>query len=215
VRPERQRTAELSGVYHLAKAYNLSASLYFTQLQGLLVQQRVDSCYQGSGPRQQFVNAGEVLVLGGEAALDVRMQAVTAFVNFGANYASQTLAGVSSRPANSPVLVAGAGAALPILPDNRLSASLRAHFVSSRLNWSLDPNASVPPAMRIEGSLTSRRLWRGLGFGVTGIVQFKLGSDPPGFRESVPRDPITGAESVSASVPQNAVELRAHLTYAL
>ena len=70
------------------------------------------------------------------------------------------------------------------------------------------------PALRVEGSLTSRRLWRGLGFGVTGIVQLKLGADQPGFHESVPRDPITGAESVAASVPQNAVELRAHLNHA-
>lgn len=214
VRPERQRTAELSAVYNVARAYNLSASLYAMQVQGLLVRQAVDSCYVGSGPRLQFVNAAEVLVLGGEASLDVRAQNVTAFVSFGANHAAQTLAGVTGRPANSPTLVAGAGAAVPILPENRLTASARAHFVSGRLTSALAPALGVPAALRVEGSLTSRRLWRGLGFGVTGVLQVKLGSDQPGFHESVPRDPVTGAESVASAVPQNAVELRGHVTYA-
>jgi outer membrane receptor for ferrienterochelin and colicins len=214
VTPERQRTAELSAVYNLLKAWNLSGSLYFTQVQGLLVRQTIDPCYVGSGARQQFVNAGNVLVFGAEAALDVRLQSVTAFATVSASHATQTIGTQTSRPANSPTLVAGAGVAVPVVPD-RVFGSLRAHLLTGRLDWSLDPSRAVPAALRLEGSLTGRKVWQGLLFGATGIVQLKVGPDAPGFREAASRDPVTGADSVAGAVPQNLVEVRAHVGYEL
>lgn len=201
--PERQRTGELSGVYNLKKAYNLSASLYLMQVEGLLLRQSVTSCYVGSGPRQQFVNAGNVLVFGGEAALEVRLPKLNAFVNAGLTHTELTLTSQTHRPANSPTVVAGGGVVFSVLPD-KLWASLRAHFVSARLDASL--LHPVPPALRLEASLTARRVWNGLQFGITAITQ-------NGLQAAALLDPITGTESVAHAVPQNLAEVRAHAGY--
>ena len=92
-----------------------------------------------------------------------------------------------------------------MLPE-KLWASLRAHFVTGRLDASfVHP---VAPALRLEGSLTARRLWHGLQFGATAITQF-------GFSGPAALDPVTGAESVAHAVPQNLVEVRAHVGYEL
>lgn len=213
-RPERQRTVELAGVVNVFKGYNLSASAYWTQLQGLLVRQPINPCYAGSGPRQQFANAGEVMVFGGEAAVDVRLQAVNAFANVAVNHAVQTLGASSSRPANSPTVVAGAGAALPVL-DDRVFVSARAHLVSGRLNWTLDRAQAAGAALRLEASLTGRKLPLGLLGGLTAIAAFKLTEPNPAFEDWAPRDPVTGAETVASAVPQNTVEVRAHVGFEL
>lgn len=214
-RPERQRTVELGGAFNFRKAYNLSASAYWSQLQDLLVRQRVDPCYSGSGPRQQFTNSGTVMVLGAEAAFDVRLAGVTAFANLGVNHAVQTVAGATSRPANSPTVVAGAGLAVPLVED-RIWASGRLHFTSARLNWTLDSATIAPAAMRVEASLTGRRLFgTGLTAGLTAATHFKVSEVDARFQDWVARDPVTGAETVSTAVPQNAVEVRAHVGFEL
>lgn len=213
-RPERQRTVELGGTVNFLKGYNLSVSGYWSQLQDLLVRQRVDACYAGSGPRQQFVNAGTVMVLGGEVAFDVRLPGLTAFVNGGANHAVQTLSQVSSRPANSPTVVAGAGVAVPLL-EERVWASARAHFTSSRLTWTLDQARPVPAALRLEASLTGKKLLGPLTAGLTAATAFRVFEVDARFQDAAVRDPVTGAEVVSSSIPQNLVEVRAHVGFEL
>src|SRR5439155_16191985 len=108
------------------------------------------SCYVGSGIRQQYLNAGTVLVFGAEAAIEVRTPTVNAFLNAGLNHAQLSIADLTRRPPNSPTLVAGGGIAFSILPD-KLTASVRAHFVSGRLDSTL--LTAVSPALRLEGSL--------------------------------------------------------------
>lgn len=213
-RPERQRTVELGGAVHLARAYNLSASAYWSQLQDLLVRQPIDPCYAGSGPRQQFVNAASVMVFGAEAAFDARLPGFNAFVNFGVNHATQTLAGVTSRPANSPTVVAGGGVSVPLV-DDRVFLSGRAHFVSSRLNWTLVPSTAAPASLRLEASLTGRRLLGFLVAGVTAASAFRVSEVDARFLDWAPREPVTGADTVSLAVPQNTVEVRAHVGFEL
>jgi outer membrane receptor protein involved in Fe transport len=213
--PERQRTVELGGAYNLFKAWNLTSSLYFMQLEGLIVRQAVDACYVGSGPREQFVNAGALLVFGGEAGLEVRLPSVGLFANASVTHAAQTVGATSTRPANSPTVVASAGASVPLVADGHLTASARVHLLSSRLDATLDPLRAVPPALRAEVSLTSRGWWRGLTAGVTSIVQLKLGESPGSpYREPVSRDPVVGTDAVVRSVPQNLLEVRGHVGYA-
>ncbi len=212
IRPERQRTAEASGVFAFARGFNLSASVFYTHLNDLIVRQGVDSCYANSGPRQRYVNSGVVSTLGGEAGMDIRLPMLTAFANVTVAHTQQNEGGVIGRPANSPWVLANAGAAVPLWRD-QLFAALRAHLITGRLEWSR--SASVPPGLRLEASVTMRRLFKVMSLGVSALTAFKLTETMSGYALPALRDPVSTSDTIPGAVPQNLWEVRGHVGFEL
>ncbi|HVE85506.1 MAG TPA: TonB-dependent receptor [Myxococcales bacterium] len=198
--PERQRTAELGATLHLPSGLNATASTYLMGLENLLVRTHLLSCYPGSGPRDRFTNLGRGRVIGGEASVDYRSAGASGFLSFSINQVEENVLGAISTPPNSPLAVASAGVAVPFL-QQRLWASARAHFVSERLTWRLEDAPPEPAHLLLEVSAVAPRLPGGLKAGLTVLNVLNARW----------RDPVTSSETIPLAVPQDGVELRAHV----
>lgn len=201
LRPERQRTGELSTYFRPGRGVNVSGSAYVMQVEGLLSKETIQSCYTGSGVRSRFSNGGTITVYGAEAGLNLRLDLVTAFASVSATSARQDVANRSTRPPNSPAFVGSIGAAMPVL-DQRLWVSTRVRGVSSRLDWTLARSAAVPAYVRWEASVVTDKLVGGLRLSLTGALS------------TTARDPVTSSETIPRAIPQDTREVRADVGYA-
>jgi outer membrane receptor for ferrienterochelin and colicins len=191
---ERQRTLELAGGFEINKGLTAQASLFYMRISDLLSKQPIDPCYEGSGPRVQFVNAADLEVTGGEASLDLRQGDVAAFASITVAQVEQA-GGAQSIP-NSPSIVVSAGASTRLYSD-WLSASGRAQYISERLNWTLDAERPEAAHLRVDVSLVARRQPDGL-FGALTATNLLNASY---------RDPVSSNETIAEAIPQDGIAL--------
>jgi iron complex outermembrane receptor protein len=201
VGPERLRTVELSGIWEFIKGWSAGLSVFYTRMDGLLQKQQMDPCYEGSGPRLQFQNLGELTVLGGEAELNMRLKSgIGLYANLGLWLAEQTGEGQDGQPPNSPPVIAGAGAFVPLWKD-KLLLSARVRYVSERLNWTLDEDRPEDGYVRVDATLTLRRVLSGIFASVTLTNALDMSY----------RDPVTSTETIPSAVPQDGIAVFARV----
>jgi len=195
VSPERLRTVELSGIWEFAKGWSVGMSVFYTRMDGLLEKQTIDPCYEGSGPRLQFVNHGELTIFGGEAEFSMHLKSgLGLFANLGLWLAEHSDFGQATQPPNSPPIIAGGGAFMPLWKD-KLLLSARVRYVSERLNWTLDEERPENGYLRVDATLTLRRVLAGLFASVTLTNALDLDY----------RDPVTSRETIPTAVPQDGI----------